>query len=312
MDARLTAVAASRGGVFTHADALACGYTREAIRHAVKSGRWRLLRRGVLVDAELLDAATGPARYALMLAAVLAGLTRRAVASHESALLLHAVKLYRHSSRMSLTSEVAPCRSNDSYRIAVAALPADHLTSVFGVESCAVARALVDVARAGDLRQALIPLENALHRGIVTTASLEEVLADCADWPGMAAARDFVEFAEPKSETPAESLSRCMFLEQDIEMPDSQVWIAVDSDVPQYRVDFCWKHRRTIGEVDGKVKYGDPDERWQEKRREEHLLDGDYEAVRWSYADAKQRGPATKAKILRTFARAARRFGLSG
>ena len=66
-----------------------------------------------------------------------------------------------------------------------------------------------------------------------------------------------------------------------------------------------------IGEVDGRVKYDDPDARWQEKRREEHLEDGEHEIVRWSYNDAKYRGGALKAKLYRAFARAARRFGLS-
>jgi hypothetical protein len=77
-----------------------------------------------------------------------------------------------------------------------------------------------------------------------------------------------------------------MFLEQGIEMPECQVWLAIESDVPQYRVDYYWRRWRAIGEVDRKVKYNDPDERWQEKRREEHLIDGDHEIVRWSYDDA--------------------------
>ena len=167
------------------------------------------------------------------------------------------------------------------------------------------------MARGGNLREAVIPLENAMHRGLVTSAELQWVLSECADWPGAAIARDFVDFAEPKSESPAESLSRCVFREQDIEVPESQVWIAIEGDIPQYRTDFYWRRRRVIGEVDGRVKYDDPDARWQEKRRQEHLEDGEHEIVRWSYNDAKYRGGALKAKLYRAFARAARRFGLS-
>jgi hypothetical protein len=305
-------IAAGRGGVFTLADALACGYTREAIRHAVKSGRLRALQRGVYVSSKLLDAAIGPARHALMLAAIIARLSRRAVGSHESALLLYDVALYRPPGRLSLTSDTGVYRSNDHFRVCVAALAKDHVHAdpVLGVATCTAARALVDVARGGDLRTSVVPLEDALHRGLVTKGSLAMVLGDCAEWPGASAARDFVDFAEPKSESPAESLSRCVFREQDIEMPESQVWIAVDADVPQYRVDFYWRRYRVIGEVDGKMKYLNPEERWLEKRREEHLMDDDHEVVRWSYADVRNRGPALKAKILRSFARATRRFGL--
>jgi hypothetical protein len=311
---RLRAMAAQRGGVFTRQDALRFGLSVDMIRHALKSGRWRALHQGVYVESGVLDSTIGAARHALLLAAVIACLPRRAVASHESALLLRDVALYEDPRLLSLTSDTGAYRRTADFRVCVAALPVAHVARglVHGIPSSTLSRALVDVSRTGDLRSALIPLEDALHRGLVTKAELMAVLAACCEWPGAAMAREFVEFAEPKAESPAESLSRCMFREQGIEMPEAQVWIAVDSDVPQYRVDFHWERWRVIGEVDGKGKYLDPMARWEEKRREEHLGDADYEVVRWSYGDAKDRGPAVKAKILRAFARAARRFGLPG
>jgi hypothetical protein len=315
MNDRLRALAASRGGVFTRGDALASGSTVDAIRHALKSGRWQALQHGVYVETDLFERTVGAARHALLLAALMARLQRYAVASHESALFLRDLPLYRQPTRLSLTSASGTYRASDEFRICVAALPRPHLApkKTLGVPSCTTSRALVDLARAGDFRAALIPLEAALHRGLVDRDGLAAILTDCADWAGAAIAKNAVDFAEPKSESPAETLSRCVFREQDIEIPTSQVWIAIDSDVPEYRVDFYWERWRVIGEVDGKVKYvNDPDQRWEEKRREERLVDADYEVVRWSYLDAKHRGPMLKAKILRAFARAARRFGLSG
>jgi very-short-patch-repair endonuclease len=312
---RLRALAAQRGGVFTRQDALNCGFTPDAIRHALETGRWRALHKGVYVETALFDASTESARHTVLVAAALARLKRHAVASHESTLLLYRVALYRAQIRVALTASSGKNKAYDGFDVLVASLPPAHVTKVADnvIGTCTLARGLADVARRGELRVALVPLESALHRGIVTQDDLEAVLADCSEWPGAAAARDFVEFAEPKSETPAESLSRCMFREQDIEMPESQVWMAIESEVPQYRVDFYWRRWRVIGEVDGRSKYElNPDERWEEKRREERLQDGDHEIVRWSYQDAKERGPATKARILRAFARAARRFGLSG
>ena len=50
MDPRLTRVSQRQGGAFTVAQAVACGYTRGAIRHRVASGRWTAARYGVQAD----------------------------------------------------------------------------------------------------------------------------------------------------------------------------------------------------------------------------------------------------------------------
>lgn len=63
-----------------------------------------------------------------------------------------------------------------------------------------------------------------------------------------------------------------MFVEPDIEMPEVQVWIDNMGGIPVHRVDFHWRHRRVIGEVDGRIKYEDgPGTLWEEKLREDDL-----------------------------------------
>src|SRR5439155_22475396 len=131
----------------------------------------------------------------------------------------------------------------------------------------------VDVAPTQSFRYAVVAFDHALHEWRVTKQALFTCLADCAEWPGAAAVREVIEFAEAKTESPAESVSRVMFVEQGIEMPEPQVWIAIDGDVPTYRVDFYWRRLRVIGEVDGRIKLaaGDPSALWAEKRREDEL-----------------------------------------
>ena len=57
--------------------------------------------------------------------------------------------------------------------------------------------------------------------------------------------------------------------------------------------DFCWKEQRTVGEFDGKIKYGRPigpgekpeDAVFREKIREDRIRDLGWEVVRWTWAD---------------------------
>ena len=76
------------------------------------------------------------------------------------------------------------------------------------------------------------------------------------------------------------------------------------------RVDFCWQKQRTIGEFDGKIKYGRmlksgqsiEDVLFAEKRREDALRDLGWQIVRWLWADLYRRG-VIRDRVLRAFAR---------
>jgi len=63
------------------------------------------------------------------------------------------------------------------------------------------------------------------------------------------------------------------------------------------RSDFGWEEQRTLGEFDGRVKYGRllrpgetaADTVYREKRREDALRDQGWQLVRWSAAAAPRR-----------------------
>ena len=76
------------------------------------------------------------------------------------------------------------------------------------------------------------------------------------------------------------------------------------------RCDFCWEEYATVGEFDGRVKYGrllrpgqDPgDVVFAEKRREDELRDLGREVARWVW-DELETFDAVAARIHRAFAR---------
>ena len=63
-------------------------------------------------------------------------------------------------------------------------------------------------------------------------------------------------------------------------------------------MDFCWEEKKTIGEFDGKIKYGrllKPGQRiedviFDEKLREDALRDLGWQIVRWLWRDLYRRG----------------------
>ena len=78
------------------------------------------------------------------------------------------------------------------------------------------------------------------------------------------------------------------------------------------RVDFGWEEQRTVGEFDGKAKYGEllkpgqtsRDAMLAEKRREDLLRDLGWQVVRWTWADLYHPG-VIRNRVLRAFARTA-------
>jgi hypothetical protein len=104
----------------------------------------------------------------------------------------------------------------------------------------------------------------------------------------MMKARRAMNFLDAQSESPGESYSRVVLDRIGISPPITQyeVW---NNAVLIGRADFCWEKFRTLGEFDGKEKYGRllkagqtvADAVFEEKRREDALRDLGWQIVRW-------------------------------
>jgi hypothetical protein len=90
------------------------------------------------------------------------------------------------------------------------------------------------------------------------------------------------EFADPRSESPFESIARVAFCDGGLPAPDLQVWVGGD-DGPIGRVDFLWRAYRTIAEADGAVKYADPDRARLQLRRDARLRAAGFDVVHFSW-----------------------------
>ena len=286
MHPHLVAVASAQGGVFTHAQALASGYTPRQVKHRVARGSWVRLRRGVLADAQTHAAAAGDPVQAHLLraSAVVATIGRAAWLSHHSAALAWGIPLIGGIPRnAAVTIEHQHRRPADGVELHTAVTPPQHRGLVDGRPVTSAARTVSDLARSRPFAHAVVAADAALYQRLCTLSDVHAVVADCPVWPGIARTKRVLDFVDQRAESPGESLSRVAIAAAGLPAPDLQVELLLGGR--HFRVDFMWPALRLVGEFDGRVKYRSADDVWNEKLREDLVRRHDYRVARWTWAD---------------------------
>jgi len=169
---------------------------------------------------------------------------------------------------------------------------------------------MLDLARTLPMTQAVAAGDRALVLGL-TREELDAGLLTMERWPGIRAARRAVDFLDVRSESPGDSVSRVRLMEEGLPRPEPQQEIFGRDGRLVARVDFGWKEHKTVGEFDGKIKYGrllKPGQRiedvlFEEKLREDAVRDLGLQVVRWISRDLYRPG-VLRERVLRAFARA--------
>lgn len=133
-------------------------------------------------------------------------------------------------------------------------LPPAHRTRRDRVGTVSPGYCAVDVARHVGSRDGLVMADMVLRTGL-PRESLVRLTSEMERDPGMATARWVVEHADPRAESPLESLGRFAFLSAGLPAPLSNVWIPVQSR--WYRADHLLPEAGVILEADGAIKYND-------------------------------------------------------
>ena len=306
VDARLSQVVQRQGGVFTVKDALRSGYTRDAIRHRVDSGRWTRVGRGILVPE-----GDPPAEPLLRVirecwTALLAH--PDAVVGFGVAAELHGLDTYRPLPGLELIRSRAAARTPAAGRVRVtaAALPSEHVHEPHRVPATSLARTAADIARRGSLRDGVVVLDSAMRLGC-PRRELDLMLETCRGWPGIRGLRLALEVADEGAESALESLAHVMQAEEGIPRPQTQVSL-YDCAGFIGRVDDYWPEEATVGESDGMFKYDAPGSLRTEKLRQERLEQTGLQVVRVTYADVTRSPTATAQRYREAFERGRRRL----
>lgn len=269
------------------------------------AGELRPVRRGAYVHGELPNEAE--ARHLLAVHAAVAELSGEAVISHGSAALLHGLPLWNvplrrvHATRNRRRSGG---RLDDRVHLHSAPLAADEVVQVGGILVTSVAVTVLDIARTVPFEQAVVVADHALARHLLPAGELAAAAARRKRWPGMPAARRALGFAAAGSRSVGESRSRVAIARAGLPAPVLQ-WVVRNADgVALGEADFGWPHLRTLGEFDGRIKYGKlqdaADAVYEEKLREDAFRMEDLGVVRWGWGALDDFGE-TAAHIRRWF-----------
>jgi hypothetical protein len=294
---------------------LAQGYEKAEVQRLVRQGALRQVRRGAYVRAEVTPEPTSAEEsHQLLVSAVALQALSDGVISHASAAVLHGLPVWNGAiARVHVTrGRSTGARRRADIEVHSATLPPAHVTTLAGVRTTSLARTVADLGRTQGFAQAVAAGDRAVTLGL-DFGDLDEVLQSMQQWPGVRQARRVADFLDGRSESAGESVSRVRLWEQGLPFPIPQREIFDSRGLLIGRVDFCWEDRRTVGEFDGRVKYGrllKPGQRLEdvlfaEKLREDALRDAGWQVVRWIWPDLERRG-LLRDRVLRAFARAGR------
>ena len=275
----------------------------------VRSEELVRLQRGAYLDRA---PSTSAERHRAVIRATLSALTVPGVLSHASAALLHELPLWRVPLQRVHVTREPPTSGTGSRRLHlhVARLPTDDITALDGIALTDVTRTVVDLARAVPFESAVVTADAALAKKATTVERLRRCLDRMGPVPGTRRAARVVEFADRRSGSVGESRSRVLFHRLDIPAPSLQLEVRRGNGDFVGRSDFGWEEFGTLGEFDGRVKYGRllrpgqsaGDAVYDEKLREDALRDLGWQMARWTWPEL-ETPDVIRQRLARAFSR---------
>ena len=283
---------------------LADGFGDNEIRTAIADGSLVRVRRGCYVDGPLDPETRAYAELMARVAGVAARMGREEVFSHTTAAALWGLPFIGGLPSVIHVTVPPPCRMSKKAGLHQhpSVLADDEVVEHQGVRLTSLARALVDVARTEGFTAGVVMADHALRESRARQA-LPSAMTTCADrlvgTLGVGAARRMCSFADGRSGSPGESLSRLILHDQGVPKPTLQLPLRVPvagRGAATFVTDFGWEEERVVGEFDGKAKYQrylgpketPGDAVMREKIREDAIRAADWRVVRWTWDELKQ------------------------
>lgn len=264
-------IAELRALLFTPDGLAGRGWSQRGFRWTCSHGQIHRVRRGWYVYSSDWDALQPEARHLLHVIAV--GEDARGgspVFSHLSAAVVHGLPLYRLTPTRAHVTVPLPNKHSSSSDVVrhEAKLNERDIVVRDGIRCTSIERTVFDVARTVPMEPALVVADAALRTVAVDRRIQSEELAeswrqDLRDRAGRAAGARGIrsvlpvaEFADGRSESPGESVSRLQLVRIGFATPRLQVRVPGPAD-RDYWVDFALDDVLAFGEFDGKGKYLD-------------------------------------------------------
>jgi hypothetical protein len=269
------------------------------LRRAVRSGETARIHRGAYVSLDAwrqLD--VDDRRRHQALAAAHASRSHPTL-SHQSAAMIWGIPMVEDHPKVVhvLSTPATGTRSEGGFRRHATPSPETGLIEVDGVLVTNLERTLVEFTIDNSFRSAVAALDWAFgteRRDGPARTTKEAVLRMAAELRLVKGGRKLqraIGFADPRSGSPGESLSRAVMHERRFPVPELQTEFRDSRGLVGY-VDFWWPDFNLIGEFDGRLKYMDLDLLKgrtpaevviAEKRREDRLRALGPRVTRWDW-----------------------------
>jgi hypothetical protein len=258
MDANLGHLLRTNRKFFSRAEAIDCGETDRTLTTARRDGLIVRLRRGMYAPADLYNASDDAGKHLLHARAALAAQKGTVALTGPSAAALHGFALYQedltivHLVRLDRGSSHHAAKVN--HHVVTQDIE-DDLGVYDDILAISPARAVWEVACRSSLESGVVTADSALRQDPRLAEALEELQQRFAYFPGSRCGRLAVRLADPRAETPGESVTRVQFYRNDIPMPELQFHVIDRHGVLVGISDFYWDQHRRLGEFDGMIKY---------------------------------------------------------
>jgi hypothetical protein len=278
IDHQIAQLASVQHGVFTCAQALSLGATRNQVARRVRTGRWSPLAVGIYAIAG------SPPTWRQRVAAAVLGAGGGAAASHCTAAALWGLPGFAEDGVELSRLEGRSYRSSLAVVRRTGLLPAHHVLECDGIRATTPARTIFDLAGSVHPKRAERALDNALARNLVSLARVRATHRELAEHgrAGSALIRDLLE-ARGAGYTAPDSGLESLFLERAAERglpePARQVWLGHDGEIIG-RVDLCYRDQRIVIEVDSERHHGTLLDRMSDEQRDEQLRGAGWHVVR--------------------------------
>jgi hypothetical protein len=245
-------------GYFSRAEAIDSGETDRTLATARREGVIVRLRRGMYASADVYNSGDDAGKHLLHARAALAAQRGPVALTGPSAAALHGFALYQED--LSIVHLVR-LDSGCSHRAAkinhhvVTQEIEDDLGVYGGVTAINPARAVWEVACRSSLEGGVVTADSALHQNPKLREDIEVLQLRFAYFPGSRRGRLAVRLADPRAESPGESVTRVQFHRFGIPMPELQYRVVDHGGSLLGISDFYWEEQRHLGEFDGKIKY---------------------------------------------------------
>ena len=274
--------------------AVAGGLRQSELRVAA---RWRLRSRpGPAASRSIFGArwsdpatdVTGTRRAAIR-AAVLS-LGPHAVAVYDTAADLHGLAGLRRDEtiHVSVPGNLAKTRADDRVRVHQLSLPDAAICRANGIPVTTPLQTAAHVICRAERFAAVSVLDSALNKGLLEPADLDAVLGLIGRRRGAVLARRYLAEADGRAGSPLETRMRLRCSDGGVPPDDLQHQVRDGSGDLLATVDAAWTWARVAAEADGHVPHSTPTALFEDRRRQNRLVNAGWTVLRFTWIDTLQ------------------------